>query len=163
VSLVPPLGDQLVGEADALGHLGEPPPEPAEDLGPGLEDQSPAIRTDRQLTAFLEAELPTQLDGDDEATLRSEPNRKRRRTHGASLAYPSENGNLYPMCHLRSVCHWIRAACSSITSGCEQAGEISVKPTSKGTITNTAQASAASPPDPNPVNNKDEEATTVVP
>ena len=49
MSLDPSLGDQFVGEADAVGQMCEPPPEPAEDLGPGLEDQSPAIRTDRQL------------------------------------------------------------------------------------------------------------------
>jgi hypothetical protein len=49
VRLDPSLGDQFVGEADAVGQMGEPPPEPPEDLGPGLEDQPPAIRTDRQL------------------------------------------------------------------------------------------------------------------
>jgi hypothetical protein len=38
-----------------------------------------------------------------------------------------------------------------------------VKPTSKGTISNTAQAVAASPPDPNTANNSDTETTTVVP
>jgi hypothetical protein len=86
VSLDPSLGDQLVGEADVVGQMGEPPPEPPEDLGPGLEDQSPAIRTDRQLGAFLEAELSTQLDGYDEATLRSEPNAEGWCTHGRSLA-----------------------------------------------------------------------------
>ena len=40
---------------------------------------------------------------------------------------------------------------------------ISVKPTSKGTITNSARAVAASPPDPNTANNADTETTTVVP
>jgi uncharacterized repeat protein (TIGR01451 family) len=39
---------------------------------------------------------------------------------------------------------------------------ISVKPTSKGTITNVAQVTAASPPDPNTANN-DTEAATVTP
>lgn len=40
---------------------------------------------------------------------------------------------------------------------------ISVKPTSKGTISNTAQAVAASPTDPNTANNADTETTTVIP
>jgi hypothetical protein len=36
-------------------------------------------------------------------------------------------------------------------------------PSSKGTISNTAQATAASPPDPNAANNEDTETTAVVP
>jgi hypothetical protein len=38
-----------------------------------------------------------------------------------------------------------------------------VKPTSKGTITNTASVSAASPPDPNTANNTATTTTTVQP
>jgi uncharacterized repeat protein (TIGR01451 family) len=50
-----------------------------------------------------------------------------------------------------------------VAAGATVTVTISVRPTSKGTISNTAQVAAASPPDPNSANNKDTEATTVVP
>jgi len=51
----------------------------------------------------------------------------------------------------------------NLAAGATATVTIVVKPTQKGTITNTAQATATSPPDPNTSNNKDTEPTTVVP
>jgi uncharacterized repeat protein (TIGR01451 family) len=50
-----------------------------------------------------------------------------------------------------------------IAAGATVKVTIVVKPTKKGTITNTAQATAVSPADPDPTNNSDTEPTTVVP
>jgi len=66
-------------------------------------------------------------------------------------------------CTVKPAKRLVTCSLGSVAAGATVTVTISVKPTSKGTITNTAQATAASPPDPNPVNNKDVEATTVVP
>jgi hypothetical protein len=50
-----------------------------------------------------------------------------------------------------------------IAAGATVRVTITVKPTKKGTIINTAQATAVSPPDPNTANNTDTEPTTVLP
>jgi uncharacterized repeat protein (TIGR01451 family) len=56
-------------------------------------------------------------------------------------------------------------ACSlgDLSNGVTATVSIFVKPSSKGTITNTALVSAASPPDPNPGNNVSSASTTVTP
>jgi uncharacterized repeat protein (TIGR01451 family) len=66
-------------------------------------------------------------------------------------------------CTVKPAKRLVTCTLGDVAAGATVTVTISVKPTSKGTITNTAQAAAASPPDPNLVNNKDSEATTVVP
>ena len=51
----------------------------------------------------------------------------------------------------------------TMASGATRTATITVKPTRKGTITNTASVSAASPPDPNTANNAATATTTVLP
>jgi uncharacterized repeat protein (TIGR01451 family) len=51
----------------------------------------------------------------------------------------------------------------TMASGSTRTVTITVKPTRKGTITNTASVSASSPPDPNTANNTATATTTVVP
>jgi hypothetical protein len=51
----------------------------------------------------------------------------------------------------------------SMTAGETVTVVIEVKPTRKGTITNTVEVSAQSPADPDTANNKDAEDTTVFP
>jgi uncharacterized repeat protein (TIGR01451 family) len=51
----------------------------------------------------------------------------------------------------------------NLAAGATVTVSISVKPTAKGTIVNTAQVTASSPPDPNTTNNRDSESTTVRP
>jgi uncharacterized repeat protein (TIGR01451 family) len=66
-------------------------------------------------------------------------------------------------CTVKPAKRLVTCSLGNVAAGATVTVTISVKPTSKGTITNTAQASATSPPDPNTANNKDTETTTVVP
>ena len=66
-------------------------------------------------------------------------------------------------CAVKPAKRLVTCPLGSIAAGGTVTVRITVKPTSKGTITNTAQVSATSPPDPNSANNQDSETTTVTP
>jgi uncharacterized repeat protein (TIGR01451 family) len=66
-------------------------------------------------------------------------------------------------CTVKPAKRLVTCALGDVAAGATVTVTITVKPTRKGTISNTAQAVAVSPPDPNTANNKDTEATTVVP
>ncbi|MGH2671425.1 MAG: DUF11 domain-containing protein [Actinomycetota bacterium] len=66
-------------------------------------------------------------------------------------------------CTVKPAKRLVTCALGSVAAGGTVTVRISVKPTQKGTITNTAQISATSPPDPNSANNGDTETTTVTP
>jgi uncharacterized repeat protein (TIGR01451 family) len=57
----------------------------------------------------------------------------------------------------------VTCSLGALASGASATVRIVVKPTSKGTLTDTASVSAASPPDSNPANNSDSETTVVGP
>jgi uncharacterized repeat protein (TIGR01451 family) len=66
-------------------------------------------------------------------------------------------------CTVKPAKRLVTCALGDIAAGTTVTVTITVKPTAKGTITNTAEAFAASPPDPNTANNRDTETTTVTP
>jgi uncharacterized repeat protein (TIGR01451 family) len=66
-------------------------------------------------------------------------------------------------CSIKPAKRLVTCNLGNLAAGATATVTIVVKPTSKGTISNTAQATAVSPPDPNAANNKDTEATTVLP
>jgi uncharacterized repeat protein (TIGR01451 family) len=66
-------------------------------------------------------------------------------------------------CTVKPAKRLVTCSLGEIAAGATVTVTISVKPTKKGTITDTARVTAVSPPDPNTANNTDTEATTVVP
>ena len=66
-------------------------------------------------------------------------------------------------CAVKPAKRLVTCSLGNVAAGATLTVTITIKPTSKGTIANTAQAAATSPPDPNTANNKDTEPTTVVP
>jgi uncharacterized repeat protein (TIGR01451 family) len=66
-------------------------------------------------------------------------------------------------CTVKPAKRLVTCSLGDVAAGATVTVTITVKPTTKGTITNTAQVSATSPPDPNNANNSDAESTTVRP
>jgi uncharacterized repeat protein (TIGR01451 family) len=66
-------------------------------------------------------------------------------------------------CTVKPAKRLMTCALGGVAAGATVTVRITVKPTSKGTITNTAQVAASSPSDPNTANNTDAETTTVMP
>jgi uncharacterized repeat protein (TIGR01451 family) len=66
-------------------------------------------------------------------------------------------------CTVKPTKRLVTCALGYVATGATITVTISVKPTSKGTITNTAEVRSTSPPDPNAANDRDTEATTVTP
>jgi uncharacterized repeat protein (TIGR01451 family) len=66
-------------------------------------------------------------------------------------------------CSIKPAKRLVTCNLGNLAAGATATVTIMVKPTAKGMISNTAQATAASPPDPNTANNKDTEPTTVLP
>jgi uncharacterized repeat protein (TIGR01451 family) len=66
-------------------------------------------------------------------------------------------------CTVKPAKRLVTCAIGSMAAGATVTVMITVKPTAKGTIANTATVSATSPPDPSTANNSDTESTTVTP
>jgi uncharacterized repeat protein (TIGR01451 family) len=66
-------------------------------------------------------------------------------------------------CTVKPAKRLVSCTLGGMAAGAAVTVTITVKPTTKGTITNTAEVRATSPPDPNSANNKDSETTSVTP
>jgi uncharacterized repeat protein (TIGR01451 family) len=66
-------------------------------------------------------------------------------------------------CSLKPAKRQVVCNLGSVAAGATVTVTIQVKPTQKGTISNTASVTSTSPPDPNAANNTETEATTVTP
>jgi hypothetical protein len=85
--LLAPIPEQLVGEAYPLvGRALEPAAETPEHLGSGLQDQAAAVGPDRELGAFVERQLPAEIDRNHESALWPKANGNRCAGHGLEYA-----------------------------------------------------------------------------